>query len=556
MAARSRRLPPGIRLPEWAPENDTLEHFERFAYTLWVPELNERLRLRDWQLDMLADYFAFDDHAEPLYFQHLWEIPTGQGKSALFGALALHHCTYCVAKPRSFVVGGELEHARNTTNAAAGFIYESRARNGLLGAWWEPQEHSGGRLLPLWIDDPGVGIFARSAGRATQRKGGSSVEGKNPTQILVEELHRHADGGAAVNTLIAKTIKAAAVGRTVRVAIGTTAGTDRNSQLGRLEAQVLDVENGAIVERDRRKGEYYTRAVDGEQETVAHIWAVPESVSPPTDIDDGPALEQFLAEVKRANPAEWITPKGLKRIWRSLSRVGRWMFLRQNANQWVTQGFAVLDRGQWWRLRPKDAQGDPLKVEIPSGKGVRVFVGLDRGSKWASTAIVPVWKPPDGGKVRCAGAVILDSPRDGKRRRTRDVGDLLEVMRERWPDMVVVFDRNHGGGDVAEELEEEHGLTIIDHDQGTAFDLASMRLAEYVEEGKLEHDGSKALSEQVLAAVLRVTAGGKRFRGEEPDQETTVDGFDALAMALHMATTVEEEQRAPFNPDDYRLRPL
>jgi hypothetical protein len=64
-------------------------------------------------------------------------------------------------------------------------------------------------------------------------------------------------------------------------------------------------------------------------------------------------------------------------------------------------------------------------------------------------------------------------------------------MRERWPDMVIVFDRNAGGGDVAEELEEDHGLTVIDHGQGTEFDLASMRLGEYVEEGKLEHDGNE-----------------------------------------------------------------
>lgn len=546
MAARSRRLPPGIRTPEWSPENDTLEHFERFAYTLWVPELDERLRLREWQIPPLEDWFA--GGATPEFFQHLWEWPTGQGKSALLAALALHHGTYCVPKPRVFVVGGELEHARNTTNAAAGFVFESRKRNGLLGSWWEPQEHAGGRVLPLWLDDQDVGIFARSAGRSTEAKGGSSVEGKNPTQILVEELHRHADGGSAVNTLIAKTIKAAAVGRTVKVGIVTTAGTNRNSQLGRLEAQVLDEKAGATVEKDRRPGEYYTRAIDAEGETVAHIWAVPEEISPPKEGDSGPALDEFLEHVKRANPAEWITIKGLKRVWRSLSRVGRWMFLRQNCNQWVTAGFAVLDRGQWWRLFTKD-------LKIPAGRGVRVFVGLDRASKWDDTAIVPVWKPPDGGKIRVAGAVILESPRDGKRRRTRDVGRVLEAMRERWPDMVVVFDRNHGGGDVAEELEEEHGLTIIDHSQGIPFDLASMRLAELVEAGKLEHDGNQLLATQVLAAVMKETAGGRRWRGEAPDDETQVDGFDALAMALHMATQPGEE-KAPFNPDDYRIEQL
>jgi hypothetical protein len=603
MAARSNRLAAELRRPEWSQANDTLEHFERFAWTLRIPDTGERLRLREWQLPPLEDYFAktatlTPELAKPLprvctsaeleaftaaggeldpeFFQHIWEWPTGQGKSAIFGSLVLHHGTYVVPRPRVFVVGGELEHARNTTNAAAGFVLESRGRRGLLGQWWEPQEHSGGRLLPLWLDDPGIGIFARSAGRNVEQKGGSGVEGKDPTAIFVEELHRHADGGAAVNTLITKTLKAGAHGRSVRIAINTTAGTNRNSKLGRLEAQVLDEDNGATVQRppesgtppkrrekesireflDRarkvvfRPGEFYVRAIDAEGETVAHIWQVPEKVSPPKDGDDS-GLQRFLEQVKRANPAEWITVKGLRRIWRSMSRFERWQFLRQHANQWVTAGLSALDRGQWWRLNVRG-------LTIPTGPGVRVYVGLDRASKWDSTAIVPVYKPPVG-KVQVAGPVILESPRDGTRRRTRDVGKILKEMRDVWPDMVIVFDRNAGGGDVAEELEEEHGLTVIDHDQGVAFDLASMRLAEYVEEGKFEWDAPDEIREvfatQVLAAVVRETVSGRRWRGEAPDDETPADAFDALAMALHMATT-EPEPDQGLDPDAFRIRRL
>jgi phage terminase large subunit-like protein len=549
VANRSRGLPRGIRLPQWSPTNETLEHFERFAYTLWVPGAGERFRLRTWQLCKLEDYFA-GDPADPEFFSHLWLEPTGQGKSALLGALSLHHATYCTPRPRVFVIGGTFSQARNTTDAASNLIHEAKARRELLGAWWDPQEHSGGRLLPLWLDDQDVGIFARSAGRVREAEGGGSVEGKNPTLILVEEKHRHADGGAAVNTLITKTIKAAAVGRAVKVVTVTTAGTDRNSPLGRDIARVTDEDAGAKVQRDLRPGEYYVRAIDADGETVAHMWEVPEAISPPKDDSDREALDAFLAHVKRANPAEWITVKALRRIWRSMNRHGRWMFLRQNANQWVATGFAALDRGDWWRLHNKAG------VKIPTGKGIRVFVGLDRASKWDSTAIVPVYKPPTG-KVRVAGAVILESPRNGKRRKTRDVGRILETMREAWPDMVIVFDRNHGGGDVAEELEEEHGLTIIDHGQGTEFDLASMRLGEYVEEGKLEHDGNAVMSAQVLAAVMKETASAKRWRGEAPDDETQIDAFDALAMALHMATTDKPVASGPSGgPQDFRIQRL
>lgn len=563
MAGRSNRLPAGVEPPEWSPEKETLEHFERFAWTLIVPETGERLRLQSWQIDVLQDYFA-GDSLNPTFFQHLWEVPSGNGKSGLLGALALHHATWVVPRPRVFVVGGVVDHARNTTNAVAGFVNESKARNGLLGAWWESQEINGGRVMPLWLDDPDVGIFARSAGRNVERQGGSSVEGKNPTLILVEEKHRHVDGGAAVNTLIAKTIKAGAVNRTVKVVTITTAGTDRNSALGQELAKVTDEKAGATVEKDRRPGEYYVRAIDAHRETVAHIWEVPEEISPPRDDADGKELDEFLQHVRRANPASWVTVKALRRVWRSMTRHGRWMFLRQNANMWVAAGLAAIDRGQWWRLRPRDARKRPLPVVIPAGPGIRVCVGLDRANKWDTTAIVPVWKPDpawlsrnpgQSEKIRVAGAVILDSPGNGKRRRTSDVGDILETMRERWPDMVIVFDRNAGGGDVAEAFEEKHGLTIVDHGQGVDFDLASMRLGEYVEEGKLEHDGNEQLAQQVLAAVMKETAAGRRWRGEAPDDETRIDGFDALAMALNAATTLEDVDEG-LDVDAFRIRRL
>jgi hypothetical protein len=533
-------------LPNADPANETLEHFERFCWTLRNPDTGERFKLEEWQLGPLEDFFA--GQADATYPTQLWEWPTGTGKSTLNGAIVLHHATYVVRRPRVFVIGGEFVHARNTLDAASAFIYESRERGGLLGQWWEPQEYLGGRIIPTWIDDPDLGIIARSAGRSVERKGGSSVEGKDPTLIVVEELHRHNDGGAAVSVLITKTVKAASRGRTVKALIGTTAGTDRDSYLGRLENTVLDEEAGATVQKNLRPGEYHTRAISADGETLAHIWAVPEGISPPSK-DDEDLLDEFMTHVKRANPASWISPRALKRVWKALSRVGRWQFLRQNCCQWVAAGFGAIDRGQWWKLKSAEAI-------IPHGRQYKVFVGLDRAQKWDSTVIAPVWAPKEGPLV-CAGVVVLDSPRNGQRRKTRDVGVILEMMRERWPSMVVVFDRAQGGGDVAEELEEEHGLTIVDHSQGTAFDLASMRLAEVVEAERLIHDGNPAFSKQVLSAVMKPTAGGKRWRGESPDRDTQIDGFDALAMAVNAATSDDvATSKRVFNPEDYRVQQL
>jgi len=198
-------------------------------------------------------------------------------------------------------------------------------------------------------------------------------------------------------------------------------------------------------------------------------------------------------------------------------------------------------------------------LTIPTGPGVRVVVGLDRGDRWATTAIVPVWKPAEG-RVRVAGPVILHPPEEGHRRKTKEVGTILEMMRERWPDMVVAFDRAQGGGDVAEELEENHGITIVDHGQGTPFDLASMKLGEYVENQKIEWDGPDEFSTQVLSAVAKLVMGGKRWRGQEPDGSTPIDSFDALAMGLNVATSPilegQEGKTVSGKVEDYRIEGL
>lgn len=556
MSGTVRRLPNGIRPPIADPANETLEHFERFCWTLPDPDSEGRFELEAWQIPPLEDYFAGGALAE--FFQHLWEWPTGQGKSTLFAALAMHHGMYVVKRPRVYVVGGELEHARNTLNAAGAFVHEARNRGRALGYMWEHQEFQGGRLIPLWLANRDVGIFAKSAGRHKETEGGSSVEGKDPTLILVEELHRHRDGGTAVGVLVSKTVKSAARNQTVKVVIGTTAGTNRDSHLGRLEKSVLDEEGGATVERDLRPGEYYTRAVDADEETVAHIWAVPEHITPPPLTESsGPELDAYLDEVVKANPASWVSKKALKRVWKTLGRLLRWQFIRQNANQWTTAGLGAIDRGQFWHLRKPG-------LTIPTGPGIQVVVGLDRGYKWATTAIVPVWKPPEG-RLVCSGAVILKPPEDGKPRRTKQVGFILEMMHERWPDMVVAFDRAQGGGDVAEELEEKHGITIVDHGQGVPFEFASMKLAELVEGQKIEWDVAddeqrEMFANQVLSAVMKMTSGGRKWRGEAPDQSTQIDSFDGLAMAANVATSplpdTKRKKIGTGDADDYRIEGL
>lgn len=520
-------------LPERSPAKDTLEHFERFCFTLQLPDGAGPFRLESFQLAVLEDYFAG-------VLESVWLMPTGQGKSTLLGALALHHGTYVRSEPRVFILGGLANHGRNTLDAAAWFISQSPD----LSRWWVAQEYGMGRIKSL-IDQKGQ-ILVTSAGRRVGGRGGASQEGELPTLVLVEETHRHEDQGAAIGTLVSKLQKRSVGGHQVRVVHVTTPGDSLDSPLGRLIARATDTDAGCTVDPDRRPGEYYRRALDADGDLVLHEWGVPDEIQPPRDKNDRKALDAYLAEVKKANPAPFVTTRSLRLTYKALS-AEPWVFLRQNAGQWVVQDFAALDKVGW-------IAGRKPGLKIPPGAH-GVYVGLDTAPKWDTTAIVPVWVDPETGRPRTAGTVVKKSPEPGTQKRMRDAIDVLNDMRKVWPRMTIVFDRNWGGGLIAEQLEEDHGLTVIDHGQGKEFELASMLLGELIDQSGIDHDGHDELTTHILNAVARRSRYGRRWRLEQPRDGRPIDGAAALAMAVNMALN-PAEARPRIDITAYRAQHL
>jgi phage terminase large subunit-like protein len=509
-----RRVSKAGRLPERSPDKDTLDHFERFCHTLRLKDGAGRLRLEDWALAAFADYFDG-------VFETLLLVPTGNTKSTLMGAFVLHHATYVRDDPRVIVLGGTGKHARNTLDAATWFISQSPT----LQRWWEPQEYQMGRIKSLIDPSPKSGIVAMSTGGNGRKKGGGSVEGDEWTLLVVEEPHRHEDNGGAVRTLTSKAQKRFTPATPTRMFHVTTAGDNLQSFLGRMITRVTDVEHGAIVETDRRKGEYYRYAKDPDGDLVMHEWALPE-----TKVVDGkevPVDHTDMAEVKKANPSSVVTEKSLRLSFKATT-AEPWVFLRQHCNRWVLDDLAAFDKVN---LRVCFKEG----AAIPAGaKGV--FIGVDTASKWDTTALVPVWVDPKVGRPLCAGAVILKSPEDGTRRRMRDAIDVLDAMRQSWPDLRIVFDRNKGGGLIAEQFEEDHNLVVVDHDQGMEMVEASMLLGQLVDEHGLDHDGNQDLLSHLENAVAKTLMHGTKWRIAQPtDQSRKVDGAVALAMACRIA---------------------
>ena len=517
-------------LPERSLEKHCLDHFERFCFSLQLPGGLGPFRLEDYELTMLEDYFAG-------IVENLWLLPTGQRKSMLLGSLGLHCATYVREDSRIFILGGLGGHGRNALDAAAGFVERSPDLNRL----WEAQEYGLGRLKSTFDRSR---ILVVSAGRRAGGRGGSTVEGESPDLILVEELHRHEDDGAALATLQSKAQKKSHGGWIVPTVIVTTAGDNLESALGRRLARATDVTAGAVVTADRR-GEYYRRGIDADGDLVVHEWSLPDEVVMPERPDSSPADQKryrvevaaYLAEVKKANPASFITIDNLRRSLKTLS-AEPWTFQRQHCNQWVVQALPAIDRVGW-------ASGARDGLAIPRG-AEGVVIGLDASDSWDTTALVPVWRN-DAGRVVTAGARILQPSGVSRPKRMRDAIGILESMIERWPGAIVAFDRHYGGGYVAEVLEEKYGIDTVDVGMGAPFEQASMLLAELVDQQQVEHADDPELTSHVLAAASRASRFGRRWRLTKPPDGRPMDGAAALAMAVWILFNppVDERRVAP-----------
>jgi hypothetical protein len=517
-------------LPERSLEKHCLDHFERFCFSLQLPGGLGPFRLEDYELTMLEDYFAG-------IVENLWLLPTGQRKSMLLGSLGLHCATYVREDSRIFILGGLGGHGRNALDAAAGFVERSPDLNRL----WEAQEYGLGRLKSTFDRSR---ILVVSAGRRAGGRGGSTVEGESPDLILVEELHRHEDDGAALATLQSKAQKKSHGGWIVPTVIVTTAGDNLESALGRRLARATDVEAGAVVTADRR-GEYYRRGIDADGDLVVHEWALPDEVVMPAKPDSSPKDQEryrrelgvYLAEVKKANPASFIKIDNLRRSLKTLSSEP-WTFQRQHGNQWVVQAHPAIDRVGW-------AAGAREDLAIPRG-AEGVVIGLDASDSWDTTALVPAWRNEDG-RVVTAGARILQPSGVSRPKRMSDAIGILESMIERWPGAIVAFDRHYGGGYVAEVLEERHAISTVDVGMGAPFEQASMLLAELVDQQQVRHANEPELTSHVLAAASRASRFGRRWRLTQPPDGRPMDGAAALAMAVWIVFNppVDERRVAP-----------
>jgi phage terminase large subunit-like protein len=233
---------------------------------------------------------------------------------------------------------------------------------------------------------------------------------------------------------------------------------------------------------------------------------VPDDV----DLDD-------LDEVKKANPAPWITVQDLRR---QRAAVPDTAFAQFHACRWGVGEGSWLPPGAW-----QACIGEPSFTA-----GEDVWIGVDVGGERSATAVVYVNQELHVG----CGIYHGDSG-------VLEAVDHVRALAGAYNVRELVYDPWRFG-QAAQELERE-GLLVVAFPQHDARMIpASARLHAAVVEQRLTLPDDAELARHAADAVARHSRRGWRI--DKPNARTNIDAVIALAMAV---------ERAEHRPDPVEL---
>lgn len=505
-----------------------LQAFADFCSELTLSS-GKRMVLEPFQRRGLRDYF--NGATETLQI-----IPKKNGKSTLIGALAIHHML-TVPNARVLIVASVEKQGDELFEAAAGFIANHDSLRDTFHVIYGRKEIT----LKDYDEDGNVTAYSRLKILSGKP---SSADGSLATLSIVEEWHRHKDGGELYSILRKGVTGGDRKGQLICI---TTAGDDDTSPLGLMRNKMYE-----LPIQERELGGTYRYCANADRSVVMHEWAL----TPDHDWQDA-------VVVKLANPASWHTVEKLQAEIDSPS-TREWYWKRYTCGLWVRGEGAAIQASEW------DALYDE-RATIPKGAGV--VIGFDLAFKTDCTALAPIYW--ESGERRVAGTPIILSPPDavdrsiddraitwafeyiiGARKWDEDafVAELADRNDAddlaRWAHAissaqqhnvsVVVLDPNRGAEQLAQQLERAHPQLTWQPFNQTPTDLvrADGRLTEAIRNGWLVHNGHKGLRYHALNAVERRLPRGDTYfhkaqRG--PHTGKPIDALRALSMAHDVA---------------------
>jgi phage terminase large subunit-like protein len=488
--APSRRQERVVSAWQLRGEPFTAEHFRAWSSRLVLPG-DVGFVLEDWQEAFVADVFAG--------FRECWLIvPEGNGKTTLVAVIALYFAEF-TEEAWIPVAAAARDQAGLIYRQAEGFV---RRTPGLDGSRFRRQP--GLRRIVAEGPQSTIQIYASDA---------STGDGVIPVGLeLVDELHRHKTL-ELYRTWAGKLDKADA-----QMIVISTAG-----EPGSEFEEMREAMRQSAVEVER--SECFVRAAG--ESSVLHEYAVPEG----GDVED-------LELVALANPSARITAETLraKRARPSWS-LSHWQ--RLTCNVPTRSDESAITEAEWDAARSDE--------EIPEGEPV--WLGLDLGWKYDTTAMVPLWVRDR--EFRLFGpATILEPPRDGSQLDAHLVERSLLAIHERNPVQTVVMDMTDGA-QLSQWIEEELGAEVVDRSQVNS--LACLDYARFMEAlrmGWLKHTGDRGLRSHALNAVAKMLPQGD-VKFERPKASRTVRAelqrrrvIDALVAAAMVHTSAVADLEA------------
>lgn len=441
--------------------------------------------VQDFQLEVAADILA----GEP----EVWMVvPEGNAKTTLLAGIALYHADYT---PSAEVVLGasSRDQCEWLHRQAAGFVERTPGLKKRFRVF------DGYRRIKALRTGGRIQVFA-----ADERTG----DGVIFTLALLDELHRHRDL-RLYRTWRGKTRK-----RGGQLAAISTAG-EPDSEFEQIRERLRT--EAAEIHRDGA----YTRAASAGM--VLHDYSVPADA----DVED-------MEQVKAANPLSTVTAQTLAEDFASFTMsMPHWR--RFKCNQAVRGVERAIDEGEW--------DGAGTDEEIPVGKPI--WVGLDIGWKWDTTAWVPFWWRDHEYRLFDKPA-ILTPPQDGTSLDPKEVKQAFRDINARNPVEVVVMDESRAE-DIAGWLRDEFpNLKVVPYGQGNPMKAtAAERFLEGLREGFIKQPRDPEFTRHVLNAVSRTLPDGRvRFDRPSTSRNKSQQGrrvWDALdAASMVHATAVGE----------------
>ena len=396
-------------------------------------------------------------------------LPRGNGKTHLAALLGLWNL---LTVPGAEIVIGapSRRQAEIVLDRMKGFV----SRNALLEdritlRHWQLRHEETGGLLDVVSAD------------------GSLAHGFSPTLAIGDEVWAWRERSGMLEAFETGLVKRPGA----KVLLISTAAARLDSPLGRMRARAM------------AQGDVHRRGVVTEAKGDLHWleWS----------LDDEESLTP--GQVKKANPAKWITTAALRAQRDALPEPA---FAQFHANRWG------VGEGQW--LRPGVWNACAADYEIEDGE--------------------PVWAGVDIGGTRAASAcaIVTADLRVGIKTWQGDdavlkVAAHVEELAEHYDVRELAYDPWRFRSEALRL--EEAGLLVVEFPQSTTRMVpATEGLFSAIVEGRLKHPGDEVLDQHVANVVARETPRGYRLdKGREEDQ---IDAVVALAMAVERAQHAAE----------------